>query len=99
MATAKKKPSAAQIAARKLFAERAKAGTLKKGGSVKRKTNPIKKSGDFVIYTGNIGKVFAVDLTLTNAIKIAKYQKTLKATNTFTSGVISKLDLKMKVGN
>lgn len=35
MATSKKKPSAAQLAARKLFAQRAKAGTLKK--SVKRK--------------------------------------------------------------
>ena len=35
MATTKKKPSAAQIAARKLFAERAKAGTLKKEKRVK----------------------------------------------------------------
>lgn len=34
-----KKPSAAQLAARKLFAARAKAGTLKKG---KRKANPTK---------------------------------------------------------
>jgi hypothetical protein len=39
MATAKKKPSAAQIAARKLFAERARAGTL-----TKRKKNPATKT-------------------------------------------------------
>jgi hypothetical protein len=43
MATAKKKPSAAQIAARKLFAQRAKAGTLRKAPA-KRKKNPVKKA-------------------------------------------------------
>lgn len=50
MATAKKKPTAAQLAARKLFAQRAKAGTLKKNSArkVARKTvvkkNPVRKS-------------------------------------------------------
>lgn len=39
MATAKKKPTAAQLAARKLFAERARAGTL--GG--KKKAKPASK--------------------------------------------------------
>lgn len=41
MAT-RKKASPAQLAARKLFAARAKAGTLRKG--TKRKTNPAKKT-------------------------------------------------------
>lgn len=36
MATTKKKPSAAQVAARKLFAERARAGTLTKKTAKKR---------------------------------------------------------------
>lgn len=43
MATPKKKPSHAQIAARKKFAERARAGTLKNAGALKkgaRKSNP-----------------------------------------------------------
>lgn len=45
MATAKKKPTAAQLAARKLFAQRAKAGTLKKNPSRKKavKKNPTPK--------------------------------------------------------
>ena len=69
---ATKKPTAKQIAARKLFAERARAGTL--GG--KRKANPAKPklNSEYVIYQGNIGKVFAVDLTKTKAIAIAKHQ-------------------------
>lgn len=47
MATAKKKPTPAQLAARKLFAERARAGTLGKKPAKKttaRKKNPISRS-------------------------------------------------------
>lgn len=45
MATTKKKPSAAQLAARRLFAARAKAGTLRKGTKAKkRKANPVSRA-------------------------------------------------------
>jgi hypothetical protein len=58
---ATKKFSPAQIAAQKLFAERARAGTL--GKTVKRKANPVKgektfKTGDYVkTDRGEIGRV------------------------------------------
>lgn len=58
MATAKKKPSAAQLAARAKFAAAAKAGTLRKNPikRVARKTNPIKpasKTGYIVSFIAN----------------------------------------------
>ena len=49
--TATKKPTAKQLAARKLFAERARAGTL--GG--KRKANPVSKSGNWFWVHANTG--------------------------------------------
>lgn len=83
MATTKKKPSPAQIAARKLFAERAKAGTLGKA-TAKRKTNPstVAKSGKYVVYMGTPGKVIALDLSKTSAIKIAKHKNSMMKIHT-----------------
>lgn len=67
-----KKPTAKQLAARAKFAEMARSGALAK----KRKANPTKKKADsrYVIYRGNLGKVFAVDLTRVKAVQIAKHQ-------------------------
>lgn len=57
----KKKPSPAQLAARKLFAKRAKAGTLKKSGvsaGKKRTSNPAKQkripTPDTIEYFGSL---------------------------------------------
>lgn len=54
---AKKKPTAAQLAARELFAERARAGYFKKKRKVAAKKNPLKKGTTQKVVSGNIKKL------------------------------------------
>ena len=71
-----KKPTEKQLAARAKFAEMARSGALaKKREAAPRKKNPVKSTNArYVVYRGNIGHVFAVDLTRLSAVKIAKHQ-------------------------
>lgn len=81
MATGKK-ASPAQIAARKLFVERVKAGEFSKSPA-KRKTNPVKKStARYVVLMGTPGKIIALDLTKAVAVKIAKHKNAMMGVHT-----------------